>query len=95
MVSEDLAARLREKAEAFEYDGWVETACDYREAATAIEALNNMAAEYKAAYVEEHDRRIAEAKRFQDGILGIIRNVVEMRPFGVLERKPVDMEDGK
>lgn len=67
----------------------------YEEAADAIEALNDMAAEYKAAYVEEHDRRIAEAKRFQDGIVRIIRNVVEMRPFGVLERKPVDMEDGK
>lgn len=95
MTSEDLVVQLREKAEAFEHDGGVETACDYRKAAAAIEALNDMAAEYKAAYVEEHNRRIEEAKRFQDGIVGIIRNVMEMRPFGVLERKPVDMEDGK
>ena len=32
-------ARLREKAGAFDYDGWVETASDYEQAADAIEEL--------------------------------------------------------
>lgn len=31
--------RLREKAGAFDYDGWVETASDYEQAADAIEEL--------------------------------------------------------
>lgn len=34
-----LAKRLRERAEAFDYDGWVETASDYEKAADAIEEL--------------------------------------------------------
>lgn len=34
---DDFVKRLREKAEAFDYDGWVETAIDYAQAADAIE----------------------------------------------------------
>lgn len=37
---EELVKRLREKAESFDYDGWVETAIDYEKAADAIEELS-------------------------------------------------------
>ena len=36
---DELVKRLRKKAEAFDYDGWVETASDYEKAADAIEEL--------------------------------------------------------
>lgn len=36
---DELVKRLRERAEAFDYDGWVETASDYEKAADAIEEL--------------------------------------------------------
>jgi len=41
-----LVAKLREKAEGFDYDGWVETAILLEEAADAIEELS---AEYERA----------------------------------------------
>lgn len=34
---DELVKRLRERAEAFDYDGWVETAIDYEKAADVIE----------------------------------------------------------
>lgn len=34
---DELVKRLRERAEAFDYDGWVETASDYEKAADVIE----------------------------------------------------------
>jgi hypothetical protein len=36
----ELITRLRERAEAFDYDGWVETASDYEKAADTIEELS-------------------------------------------------------
>lgn len=36
---DELVKRLRKKAEAFDYDGWVETASDCEKAADAIEEL--------------------------------------------------------
>lgn len=36
---DELVKRLRERAEAFDYDGWSETASDYEKAADAIEEL--------------------------------------------------------
>ena len=36
---DELIKRLRERAIAFDYDGWVETASDYEKAADAIEFL--------------------------------------------------------
>lgn len=37
---DELVKRLRKRAEAFDYDGWVETASDYEKAADAIEKLS-------------------------------------------------------
>lgn len=36
---EDFVKRLREKASAFDYQGWIETAIDYEQAADAIEKM--------------------------------------------------------
>jgi hypothetical protein len=38
---DEFVKRLREKSEAFDYDGWVETASDYEKAADAIEGLSH------------------------------------------------------
>lgn len=38
---DELVKRLRERAAAFDYDGWMETAIDYEKAADAIEKLGN------------------------------------------------------
>ena len=38
---DELVKRLRKKAKAFDYDGWVETASDYEKAADAIEGLSH------------------------------------------------------
>ena len=38
---DELVQRLRKKAEAFDYDGWVETASDYEQAADVIEKFQD------------------------------------------------------
>ena len=38
---EDFVKRLREKASAFDYQGWIETAIDYEQAADAIEKMSH------------------------------------------------------
>ena len=42
---DELVKRLRERAEAFDYDGWVVTASDYGKAADAIEELQKALAD--------------------------------------------------
>lgn len=51
-----LAKWLRERAEAFDYDGWVETASDYEKAADAIEQLIEERDAYRKAMTDEHNR---------------------------------------
>lgn len=46
---DELAKRLRDKAGAFDYDGRPDIACDYEQAADAIEALSKLA-------LDEHNR---------------------------------------
>ena len=53
---DELLKRLREKAGAFDYDGWVETACDYEQAADAIEELIA-----KLNHADEQIERLVEA----------------------------------
>lgn len=52
---EEQIKRLREKAEAFDYDGWVETAIDYAQAADAIEELIKDRDNWKATAKEERE----------------------------------------
>ena len=52
---DDFVNRLREKADAFDYDGWVETAIDYEQAADAIEELIKDRDNWKATAKEEHE----------------------------------------
>lgn len=53
---DELIKRLREKAEAFDYDGWVETASDYEKAAEVIEELQ------KAVYFHKYNSEFWEDK---------------------------------
>lgn len=53
---DELVKRLREKAEAFDYDGWVETASDYEQAADAIEELNKEILALRKDYKVESTR---------------------------------------
>lgn len=52
---DDFVKRLREKAEAFDYDGWVETAIDYEQAADAIEELIKDRDNWKVTAKEERE----------------------------------------
>ena len=49
-MREELIKRLREKAGAFDYDGRPDIACDYEQAADAIEELSTSAHNGEAAY---------------------------------------------
>lgn len=50
---EELIQRLREKAGAFDYDGRPDIACDYEQAADAIESTNNAYQMISEAYEAE------------------------------------------
>lgn len=61
---DELVKRLRKKAEAFDYDGWVETASDCEKAAEVIEKLSAFKAQIT-------DGRFYFAK---DGVLFELKN---------------------
>lgn len=52
---DDFVKRLREKADAFDYDGWVETATDYEQAANVIEELTKDRDNWKVTAKEERE----------------------------------------
>lgn len=58
MDYEDLIARLRERAGAMDYDGWVETASDYERAADAIETLRERVVKTENIYCKEFITRV-------------------------------------
>ena len=47
MTPDEMVKHLREKADAFDYQGWVETAIDYELAANIIEELSKRANEWE------------------------------------------------
>lgn len=49
---EDFVKRLRDRAGALDYDGWVETACDYDKAADVIEELSTRLSAYEKTGVK-------------------------------------------
>lgn len=54
----ELVARLRDRAGAMEYDGWVETAIDYNKAAQAIEELCTKANRLDNIYCIEFNAKV-------------------------------------
>ena len=58
----DLVKRLREKAGAFDYDGRPDIACDYEQAADAIEQLTNAGSAYGRGWTLGYDAGREESK---------------------------------
>lgn len=59
---EERVKRLREKAGAFDYDGRPDIACDYEQAADAIEQLSNAGSAYGRGWTLGYDAGREESK---------------------------------
>ncbi len=61
---DDLVKRLREKADAFDYDGRPDIACDYEQAADAIKELNSQLDDFKRLCLPLKENRLY---KYSDG----------------------------
>ena len=85
-MHEELAKRLKEKAGTFDYDGRPDIACDYEQAADAIEELTheNKELSFRSAQLEAmNDALIGET-----GAADALMVVSQPRWIPVTERKP-------
>jgi len=87
----ELIKRLRERAEAFDYDGWVETASDYEKAADAIEELSKVV-KHQADILHRYggETGIRQSAEMNDSLLRILQAQSHWIP--VTERLPKEGE---
>lgn len=81
-MSDELIKRLRSASRWAEY-GLIIPPSICLEAADVIEALIGEVEEYKAAYKEEHEKRISESKELYDTLTKSLREMLLMTPMRI------------
>ena len=93
--------RLREKADAFDYDGRPDIACDYEQAADAIEQLSNAGSAYGRGWTLGYDagreenkpRWIPVTERLPEDLTRVIVFCEDGVSYGLCEHLIADDEE--
>lgn len=93
MSHEGLIKRLREKAGCFDYDGRPDIACDYEQAADAIEGLNNLCMDLQGE-LKRTRSDYKQGKELQEELQAGLVEAIERIPhwIPVTEQLPEDFK---